>query len=58
VVMHVALGDTEKAFRLLFRAMDERQDWFPFIKSDPDYDRLHADPRWRVLLHRMNLDDD
>jgi hypothetical protein len=27
------------------------------IKSDPIFDALHHDPRWAVVLRRMNLDE-
>jgi eukaryotic-like serine/threonine-protein kinase len=53
--VHTALGDHDTAFTLLFRAVDAREDWFPFIKADPDYDALHADHRWNELLQRMRL---
>ena len=53
--VHAALGDHDTAFTLLFRAVDGREDWFPFIKADPDFDALHADHRWNELLQRMRL---
>jgi len=40
---------------LLFQAVEQRDDWPIFIKRDPAYDALHADPRWSELLSRMNL---
>jgi TolB-like protein/Flp pilus assembly protein TadD len=56
--VHVALGEHDMAFTLLFRAVDGREDWFPFIKADPDFDALHADHRWNELLQRMRLGND
>jgi TolB-like protein/Tfp pilus assembly protein PilF len=56
--VHVALGEQDMAFTLLFRAVDGREDWFPFIKADPDFDALHADHRWNELLQRMRLGND
>jgi tetratricopeptide (TPR) repeat protein len=53
--VHTALGDFDAAFTLLFRAVEEREDWFLFIKADPDFDALHADHRWNELLQRMRL---
>ena len=53
--VHAALGEHDTAFTLLFRAVDGREDWSPFIKADPDFDSLHADPRWTQLLQRMGL---
>ena len=50
-----ALGDHEAAFTSLFRTLDERDSWLLFIKSDPNLEGLHRDPRWAAVLRRMNL---
>lgn len=50
-----ALGDRDAAFTSLFRALDERDSWLLFIKSDPIFNALHPDSRWAVVLRRMNL---
>ena len=50
-----ALGENDAAFASLFRALDQRDSWLLFIKSDPIFDGLHRDPRWAVVLRRMNL---
>jgi TolB-like protein/thioredoxin-like negative regulator of GroEL len=52
-----ALGDHDAAFTSLFRALDERDSWLLFIKSDPIFEGLHRDPRWAAVLRRMNLGD-
>ena len=51
-----ALGDHDAAFKSLFRALDERESWPLFIKSDPIFEGLHRDPRWTSVLRRMNLE--
>ena len=56
--VYVALGDPDTAFRLLFRAVEERSEWQIYIKTDPPFDSLHADSRWNELLHLMNLPAD
>ena len=56
--VYAALGDKDAAFRLLFKSVDERINWPIFIKADPRFDSLHADPRWKELLGRMNLPTD
>ena len=53
--VYVALGDREQAFARLFKAVERHDDWPIFIRRDPAYDSLHADPRWGELLRRMNL---
>jgi tetratricopeptide (TPR) repeat protein len=53
--VYAALGDRDAAFRSLFLALDRRDSWLLFIKSDPIFERLHDDPRWADVLRRMNL---
>lgn len=50
-----ALGDRDAAFSSLTRAIEGRESWLPFIKSDPVFDGLHGDARWIAVLQRMNL---
>ena len=50
-----ALGDHDAAFNSLFRALDQRDSWPLFIKSDPVFEGMHRDARWADLLRRMNL---
>ena len=54
---YAALDDKDEAFRMLFRMFEER-DGLNYVKTDPRLDSLHADPRWQVLLRRMNLPTD
>lgn len=53
-----SLGDHDGAFSSLFRALDQRDSWLMFIKSDPVFDKMHDDPRWIAVLRRMNLADE
>ncbi len=52
--VYAALGDQDDAFRALARMFEER-DGLNYVKTDPRLDSLHADPRWQVLLRRMNF---
>jgi hypothetical protein len=45
---------SDEAFRLLFRHAEERNG-LNYVKTEPRFDSLHADPRWPLLLRRMNL---
>jgi TolB-like protein/DNA-binding winged helix-turn-helix (wHTH) protein/Tfp pilus assembly protein PilF len=54
---YAALGDKDEAFRLLFGMLEER-DSLNYVRTDPRLDSLHSDPRWQVLLRRMNFPTD
>ncbi len=53
--VYTALGDKDQAFKILAKAVDERNSLLVFIKEDPDFEELHSDPRWKELLRRMNF---
>jgi len=52
---YAALGDKDEAFKLLFAMAEQGGDTLNYVKVEPPLDGLHSDPRWQVLLHRMNL---
>jgi serine/threonine-protein kinase len=52
--VYVALGDRDEAFRILEKAVEERQHLTP-LKVEPPLEGLHSYPRWKELLRRMNL---
>jgi TolB-like protein/Flp pilus assembly protein TadD len=52
--VYAALGDKDEAFRILEKAIGERQFIAP-LKVEPPLENLHSDPRWQALLHRMNF---
>lgn len=54
---YAALDDRDEAFRLLFDRVEEH-DGLNYVKTDPRLDSLHSDPRWQVLLRRMNFPTD
>ncbi|MEN3331725.1 MAG: hypothetical protein V7641_1090 [Blastocatellia bacterium] len=49
------LGDKDRAFALLEKALALRDDRLLRIKVDPRFDPLRADERYHNLLRRMNL---
>ena len=53
---YAALGDNDQAFRALSKVLD--QEAAIWIKSDPQLDNLHSDPRRRTVLERMNFQVD
>ena len=50
-----ALGNEDEAFRLLFNAVEKRDNLLIFTKVDPPFDSLRSDPRWQELLRPMNF---
>jgi len=55
---YTALGDKDEAFKLLFRAIDERNTVITYVKEDPPLKSLHSDPRWKEVLRRMNFPEE
>ena len=55
--LQLSLYDNDDAFRSLSRMFEEREG-LNYVKTDPRFDSLHADPRWQVLLRRMNFPPD
>ena len=53
--VHTALGDTDQAMEELQQAYEERTGLMVYLKVEPIWDPLHADPRFQALLQRMNF---
>jgi len=49
------LGDTEQAFAWLERAHQERRGWLAYLKVEPMFDPVRADPRFAEWVRRMRL---
>lgn len=54
-MVHTGLGDTDHAFELLDRAIDEREPFLPQIATFPPFRPLADDPRMGRLLQRVGL---
>jgi serine/threonine-protein kinase len=53
---YLGVGDLDGCFEWLNRAVDQREPIMTTMKNWSLFDPLHADPRFPVLLRRMNLD--
>jgi TolB-like protein/Flp pilus assembly protein TadD len=53
--IYVGLGDKDAAFEALNRACDRRLTLIQELKVEPLFDPLRSDPRYPLLLRRMNL---
>ena len=50
------ISDNNQALRWLDEAIDKpRWFWQPYVSVDPLYDPLRADPRFKQIVHRMEL---
>ena len=54
-LVHAGLGDEERAFESLDKAFDERSTLLTYLKMDPRFDSLRADPRFKAMLRRLNF---
>jgi tetratricopeptide (TPR) repeat protein len=54
-VVHLALGEDDQVFAWLERAYERRAFMMTQIGSDPRYERLYGDPRFRDLTERIGL---
>ena len=57
-LIHAALGETDKAFAMLDKAVSERSTFLVYSKWEPRLDPLRPDPRFRQLLRRIGLPAD
>ena len=54
--IHLGLRELEEAFAWMNRAIDEHDPMMTPIRSYPFFDPIRADPRFTVLLRKMNLE--
>jgi len=54
-ILYARLGDKQNAFRYLDKAYANHDAGLTSIKIDRDFDLLHDDPRYVVLLKKMRL---
>jgi serine/threonine-protein kinase len=55
-IIYTGLGDKDRAFEWLVKAIEERTLIIHHLKSRPLFDPLRSDPRYADLLRRMNLE--
>jgi adenylate cyclase len=54
-MVHIGLGETDRAFEWLQKAL-EAHDWqMALLKAEPTFDDLRSDPRFEALLERVGL---
>jgi hypothetical protein len=53
--VHIGLGDTERAFEWLQKAIEARDSQMGVLKVEPAFDALRSDPRFTALVERVGL---
>jgi serine/threonine protein kinase len=53
--VYASLGETEPAFEWLEKAYEEHSGFLVHIKTDPNFNSLHADPRFQELTQRIGI---
>jgi serine/threonine-protein kinase len=54
-IYHAALGQADRMFEFLQAALAERDPYLTRMDAEPYFDPFRSDPRYRDLLHRMNV---
>ena len=54
-IIYTALGDKEQAYEWLDRVYAERSYYVTWLKVDPVFDGLRADPRFIDFLRKVGL---
>jgi tetratricopeptide (TPR) repeat protein len=54
-LLHLALGDKDRAFAKLSKAYDDYSSFLPFLNVDSRLDEVRTDPRFLALVERMNF---
>jgi serine/threonine-protein kinase len=54
-LIHAGLGDTDRAFEHLDRAVEERSSWLVSLKIEPLLDSIRDDPRFADLVRRVGI---
>lgn len=54
-MLHIGLGNVERALDWAERAYDERRGWLAYFKVNPLLDPLRHEPRFKTLLAKMRL---
>jgi DNA-binding winged helix-turn-helix (wHTH) protein/TolB-like protein/Flp pilus assembly protein TadD len=56
-MLHIYLGEKERALNNLERACQGRAFLAAFVKADPIFDTLRGEPRYHAILKKMGLDE-
>jgi tetratricopeptide (TPR) repeat protein len=54
-IIHLGLGETDRAFEYLEKAFEERESWLVLTCRTPFYDAVASNPRYIDLMRRIGL---
>jgi len=55
-IIHVGLGEKDRAFEWLEKACQDHSDELIYLKVEPMFDPLRSDPRFEALLKKIGLE--
>lgn len=55
-LIHIGLGERDRAFEWLEKAYEERSDWLAWVKVAGELDGVRSDPRFADLIRRIGLE--
>ncbi|MFN2637980.1 MAG: protein kinase [Gemmatimonadaceae bacterium] len=56
-IVHIALGDNQRALDWLDVALDDRRGWMAYLRVHPILDPLRNEPRFAAVVEQMKFDD-
>jgi hypothetical protein len=54
-LVHIGLGENDRAIELLEKSFEERTERLVWLRADPRFDPLRLDPRFNDLLRQIGL---
>lgn len=54
-ITYFGLGDKERVFQYLEKAFEGKEDHLLHLKTEPMFDGLHSDPRFKDMVRRVGL---
>jgi serine/threonine protein kinase/tetratricopeptide (TPR) repeat protein len=55
-LIHFRLGDSDRGFASMDKAMEDGDHWVEFIKVHPAFDGVRTDPRYAALVEKLRLE--
>ena len=54
-IVHLGLGDRERALAFLEQAYSNNSQWMPYLRGDRTFDPLRSEPRFQALLKKLGF---